>query len=209
MSSLPPPLPPPQPVPKKGLSGCAIAAIVVGVLIGLVVIALGVGGYVFVKQAGGRSGVAKAAIGMANPDYEIIDLDDKEKTVTVRHKKTGKTATFPITHMKNGHIDPADLGMSRDESEGTGGAPAWVKYPDARQMQAVQLLSITTLIYETDDPVEKVIEYYKSETGSKGIQATLEKSGAIVVSDAKGDLKISVTEGRGKSTLITIAYHAK
>ena len=208
MSSLPPPLPPPQ--PAKGLSGCAIAAIIVGLLIGIAVIGLSIGGYVMVKQAGGRGGVARAAIGMANPDYEILDLDQKESTITVRHKKTGKTATFPISHMKNGRIDPAELGMTPDEAEGTAGAPSWVKYPGARQVQAVQLMSITTLIYSTDDPVDKVMDYYKSEAGNNGIQATFDKSGAIVLSDAKGDLKISVTASGGvKSTLITIAYHAK
>ena len=195
-------------MPKRGLSGCAIAAIVVGVLCGLVVIAIGVGGYVFVKQAGGRSGVAKTAMGMANPDYDIIDLDDKEKTITVRHKKTGKTATFPISRMKSGRIDPAELGMSRDEAEGTGNAPSWVKYPDARQLQAAQLMSITTIIYETGDPVDKVLEYYKSETGNKGIQASFDKAGAIIVTDTKGELKISVTAHQQK-TLITIAYHAR
>ena len=209
MSSLPPPLPPPQAVPKRGMSGCAVAAIVVGVLIGLVVVGLSIGGFVLLKQAGGRNGVARAAIGMANPDYDVLDLNQREGTITVRHKKTGKTATFPISRMKNGRVNPADLGMTSEEAEGTGGAPSWVKYPDARQLTAVQLMSITTLIYQTDDPVDKVMEYYKSEAGGNGIQAAFDKSGGIVFGDAKGDLKISVTANGAKSTMITVAYHAK
>src|SRR5438445_3354686 len=132
MSSLPPPLPPPQPIPRRGLSGCAIAAIVAGVVLVLVAVGVGVGGYVFMQKTGGRSGLAKAAIGMANPDYDIISMDDKKKTITVRHKKTGKTATFPMSHMKDGHVDPADLGMTSEEAEGTGSAPEWVKYPHAK-----------------------------------------------------------------------------
>lgn len=163
----------------------------------------------WVKQAGGRGGIAKAAIGMANPDYEIIELDDQDKTITVRHKKTGKTATIPISHMKDGHIDPAELGMSRDEAEGTGGAPSWVKYPNGRQTQAVQLLSLTTIIYTTDDPVEKVMEYYKSELGQKGIQVTSQGAGAIAVSDAKGDLKISASSSGGRGTMISVVYRTK
>jgi len=175
----------------------------------VIVIGIGIGGYFVVREAGGRGGLAKAAIGMANPDYEILELNQKEGTITVRHKKTGKTATFPISHMKNGHIDPRDLGMTPEEAEGTAGAPEWVKYPGARQLQAAQIMSLSTLIYQTDDPVEKVMEYYKSETGDKGIHAVFDRSGGIAVSDAKGDLKISVASGAANSTMISIAYRAK
>lgn len=209
MSTLPPPLPPPQPIPKKGLGGCAIAAIVAGVVIGLVVIALGIGSYVFVQKTGGRSGMAKVAIGMANPDYEIVDLNDKEKTITVKHKKTGKTATFPILHMKDGHVDPADLGMTADEAEGTGGAPEWVKYPGARQKTAAQLMGMTTIMYQTDDPVDKVMEHYKTVVGEKGIQANTGKNGSIVVDDSKGSLQIAVMPDRGKGSMITVVYRGK
>ena len=209
MSSLPPPLPSPQPVPKKRMSGCAIAAIVVGVLIGLVALGIGAGGYWFVKQVGGRGGVARAAIGMANPDYEIVDLDDKKKTITVRHKKSGKTATFPISHMKDGRVDPAELGMTHDEAEGTGSAPSWVKYPQAKQLSAMQLMGLSTLMYQTDDPVDKVMEYFKSAIGERGIQATYERTGTILINDGKGSLQISATASGGKGTMITVVYRAK
>ena len=209
MSSLPPPLPPPQPVPKQGLGGCAIAAIVAGVLIALVVIGIGVGGYVFVQKAGGRSGLAQKAIGIANPDYEIIDLDDKDKTITVKHKKTGKTATFPISHMKDGHVDPADLGLSASEAEGTGSAPEWVKYPRGKQKTAAQLLGMTTIMYQTDDPVDKVMDYYKSVIGEKGIQATTGFNGAIVVEDANGALQIAAKAGGADGTMIAVVFHKK
>lgn len=205
MSSLPPPLP----VPKQKLSGCAIAAIVVGVLIALVIIGLGISTYVFVKQAGGRGGIAKSAIGMANPDYEIIDLDDKEKSITVRHKKTGKTATFPLSHMKDGRVDPAELGLSREEAEGTGSAPSWVKYPGGRQVTAAQLMGITTLIYQSSDPVEKVMAYYKNIIGEQGLRVTHEQAGAIVLNDGKGSLQISAAASGTKGTVITVVYRAK
>ena len=209
MSSLPPPLPPPQPVPKRGMSGCAITAIVAGVLIGLVIVGIAVGSYVVVKKVGGRSGVAKTAIGMANPDYEIIELNEQDKTITVRHKKTGKTATFPISHMREGHIDPADLGMSPTEAEGTGGAPEWVKYPRGRQVQAAQLLGITTLVYRTADPPDKVLEYYKSFLANKGIQTSTAGNGAIVVAGEKGSLQIATSGGPNGETQISIVYRGR
>lgn len=209
MSSLPPPLPPPQPIPKKGLSGCAITAIVVGVLIGLIVIGLGVGGYWFMKQAGGRGVVAKAAIGMANPDYDILNIDDKEKTITVRHKKTGKTATFPISHMRDGHVDPAELDMTHEEAEGTGSAPSWVRYPKASQISSAQIIGITTLMYQTDDPVDTVMEYYRASIGEQGIQASFERGGAIAINDSKGILKISVASSSDKHTVITVVFRGK
>ena len=209
MSSLPPPLPPPQPVPKKGLSGCAIAAIIIGVLVGIVVLGVGVGGYVFYKQAGGKAGVIKSTFAMSNPDYDILDLDDKEKTITVRHKKTGKTATIPISRLKGGHIDPGDLGMTPDEAEGTGAAPSWVKYPGAKQVSAAQLLSISTIIYQTDDPVETVMSYYKREIGNQGSLTTSARNGTIVIDEPKGSLQIAVQSGRGSKTLISVIYRKK
>ena len=210
MSTIPPPLPPPQPVPKRGLSGCAIAAIVVGALFLLGVVAVGVGGYIFVQKAGGRGGIAKAAIGMANPDYDVIDIDDQEKTITVRHKKTGKTATFPMSHMKDGHVDPSDMGMTRDEAEGTGAAPEWVKYPNGKQMTAAQLMGITTIMYRTDDSAEEVLAHYNSVLKEKGIRATTQQANVIMVNDDKSTLQISTSAGGTKgATLITVVYRAK
>jgi len=190
------------------MSGCAIAAIIVGVLIGLVAVVAGVGGYMVYKQAGGKAGVIKSAFAIANPDYDILDVDEREKTITVRHKKTGKTATIPISSLKDGRIDPAELGMTEKEAQGTGGAPEWVKYPDAKQMTAAQILGITTLVYETDDPVEKVMEYYKTEIGNKGIHATNSGSVAIVVDDANGSLQISA-HNQGRKTMISIVFRKK
>jgi hypothetical protein len=209
MSSLPPPLPPPQPIPKKGLSGCAIAAIVVGVLIGLVALVAGVGGYVFYQQAGGKAGVMKSALGVANPDYDIIDLDDKEKTITVRHKKTGKGATIPLSRLKNSRIDPADLGMTEQEAEGTAGAPDWVKYPGARQIAALQALSITTLGYETTDPADKVMEYYKTQIGNRGVETSKFGQVSIIMDDAKSSLQVQVKQSIAGRTIITIVYRKK
>ncbi len=146
---------------------------------------------------------------MANPDYEIVELDDKDKTITVRHKKSGKTATFPISHMKDGRVDPAELGMTHDEAESTGSAPSWVKYPNAKQVSAMQLMGMSTLIYQTDDPVDKVMEYFKSAISEKGIHASHERTGAILIDDAKGSLQISVAGSGGNRTIITVIYRAK
>jgi hypothetical protein len=215
MSNMPPPLPPFQPQytqpppPKKGLGGCAIAAIVVGVIIAIAVIGIGVSGYVFVKKIGGSAGFVKSAFAIANPDYDILEVNDTEKTIKVRHKKTGKTATLAFTDLKNGRIDPADLGMTPEEAEGTGDAPAWVKYPHARLVTSAKILTISTLVYRTNDSVEKAMDYYKAETGKQGIQATSEGNGAIVVNDAKGELKIAISGGEGKPTMISVVFRSK
>jgi hypothetical protein len=219
MSNMPPPLPPfqpqytqpppPQSPPKKGLGGCAIAAIVVGLLIAIAVLGIGVGGYVLVKKMGGSAGFVKSAFAMANPDYDILEVNDTHKTIKVRHKKTGKTATIAFTDLKNGRIDPADLGMTPEEAEGTGDAPAWVKYPHARLVTSAKVLSISTLVYRTYDSVEKTMEYYKAETGKQGIQATSDGNGAIVVNDAKGELKIAISGGEGKPTMISVVFRSK
>jgi hypothetical protein len=218
MSNMPPPLPPqygqpqmppPQQPPKKGLSGCAIAAIIIGVLIGIVVIGAGVGGYFVMKQVGGKGGLVKSVFAMANPDYDILDVDNKNQTITVRHKKTGKTATIPIAALKNGKIDPEDLGMTAEEAEGTGGAPSWVKYPHSKLLNSAEIMSLTTLVYRTPDSVDKVLDYYKQELSRQGIVPTSERGAAIVVDDAKGDLKLSVAGSEGNATVISIVYRSK
>ncbi|HEY3740726.1 MAG TPA: hypothetical protein VGL53_12825 [Bryobacteraceae bacterium] len=217
MSNMPPPLPPQQPQymggplpPKKGLSGCAIAAIIVGVLCVLVVVGIGVGGYVFVKQVGGKAGIVKSAFAVANPDYDILEVNETAKTITVRHKKTGKSATIEIANLKNGRIDPADLGLTSAEAEGTGDAPPWVKYPNARLVTSAHVFTITTLVYRTTDSVDKAMDYYKAEVGKQGLQATAEGSGAIVASDAKGELKIAINRRATEdATVISIIYRAK
>lgn len=217
MSTMPPPLPPQQPEymggpppPKKGLSGCAIAAIVVGVLFVLVVAGIGIGGYVFVKQVGGKTGIVKSAFAVANPDYDILEVSEDGKTLKVRHKKTGKTATIEVADLKNGRIDPADLGLTSEEAEGTGDAPAWVKYPNARLVTSAKVFSITTLVYRTNDSVEKAMDYYKAELGKQGLQATTEGNAALVVNDAKGELKLAINKrSDGTETIISVVYRAK
>ncbi len=198
-----------MPQQPKRLSGCAIAAIVVGVVFAIAAIGIGVGGYVFVQKVGGSKGIVKSTFALTNPDYEILDFNDRNQTITVRHKKTRKTATIPVSHLRNGRIDPADLGLTEEEAEGTAGAPEWVKYPNAKLLNSVKMLSLTTLIYRTKDPVEKVVAYYKDQLADKGIQAVQDHSGTFVVDDSKGSLKLVVASDKNDWTVITVVYKAK
>lgn len=217
MANPPPPLPPPMPPPygenwqppkppkSKGLSGCVIAVLVV---IGLVILGVGAGAYWFSRAIGGSEGIARKAIEVANPDYDVIDFDKEGKTITVKHRKTGKTGTISLSHMQNGRIDPADLGLT-EEDEGTGLAPSWVKYPGAKRQAGAQILGMTTLVYQTGDSLADVRKYFTERGENMTVKSSTDQAFTMTRVDSSGMLQITVTEGKGDMTVITIVFKSK
>jgi hypothetical protein len=102
------------PPPKKGkalmwtLIGCG-GFLLIGVI---AVVAIGWYGYGRMKQAGFDPelmqrnpplAAAKLAIGLDN-EKELISIDEKNNTLTVKDKRTGKTITLTFDQDKNGNI---------------------------------------------------------------------------------------------------------
>ncbi len=147
--------------------------LVLAVLIVLGIAAIAGAGYYFIRKLADEPGGARAAVlRMANPDYEVIEVDEVEKQIKVRHRKTGKEGTIALDRLEKGSvISPKDVGLSNEEA-GLKTAPAWTQYPDATLESTAGDTRNTQLRLKTDDTREKVFEYYESQLKANGYEVT-------------------------------------
>lgn len=215
MASNVPPLPPPPPpgaglpAPKKVspvvwiLGGCAV-------LVFLAVAAVTVGGLFVahkVRQAGldpeliqkhPELAVVKMMVA-ANPDAELVNVDEDKGIVTVRNKRTGETVTMNFEDIKKGKMsfesggkkvelqgqgqgDTGSLTVKTDEGTakfGTGAVkmPEWLPAYGGATVQGFSSQSANgsagTFAFKTGDATDKLIAFYKD---------ALEKAGFTVES---------------------------
>jgi hypothetical protein len=197
---------PPQPV-KKGMGPLGWILIGCGVILVVCLIAFSVIGY-FAKKGIDKfsknpTKTAAELMVRANPDLELVSTDDKAGTMTVRDKKTNKTATLNFDDIKNGKFQvTTDQGTTTIDGSGatSGGAvkvtdekgqtatlgggspkdlPSWLpSYPGATAQGA--MTSTTNegrsggFSVSTTDPIEKVASYYESQLKAAGL--TVEKN---------------------------------
>lgn len=207
----PPTPPPPQaPVvpPKKTspwvwiLGGC-------GVLVVLIILALVATGLFVakkVKDAGIDPDLMKKnpavaitkMLAAANPNIEIVNIDEDRGIVTVLDKKTGKTLTMNFEDVKKGKIvmkgeDGEEVTMQGGEGAagifsmkskagnvnigGKWNPPSWVPtYPGAAVTASASGQDVEGTggagFFQTSDSLEKVLDYYESELKSAGLQVS-------------------------------------
>ncbi len=227
MASNVPPMPPAagMPAPKKVspvvwiLGGCAV-------LVFLVVAALAIGGLFIahkVKQAGidpelmqkhPELAIVKMAVA-ANPDAEIVAIDENRGIVTVLDKKTGKTVTMNFQDIKKGKMtfesegkkvemqgqgqgDTGSFTVKTDEGTAKFGAgavkmPAWLPaYGGASEVQGFSSQtangSAGTFAFKSSDAADKVIAFYKDALDKAGfkVETMQHPSGAILSGQAGG-----------------------
>jgi hypothetical protein len=193
MASSVPPVPPAggaQPAKKKSplvyiLIGCGGVIVLIGVL---VVAAISFGLYK-AKQAGLdpdliRKNPAVAMVKMAvaaNPDAELVSLDEDRGIVTIRDKKTGKTVTMNFEDIKQGKI--SFEGEGGEGSASIGGPvdlPSWFpSYPGATPQGTFSLQDNTGdssgFHFTTQDSPAQVFQFF--EAGLKKAGLTVEASG--------------------------------
>lgn len=211
MSTPYPPTPPPQaPMapPKKTspwiwiLGGC-------GVLVVLIVLALVATGLFVakkVKDAGLDPDLLKKnpavavtkMLAAANPDIEVLDVDEDRGIVRLRDRKTGKSMTMDFEDVKKGRIvmkgedgeevtlQGGDSGgglfsmKSKDRNVSIGGKwnpPSWVPtYPGATVTASATGQDAEGEagggFFETNDSLEQVLDYYENELKGEGMQVT-------------------------------------
>ncbi len=207
MSTNVPPMPAPGGAPPRKRTS-PLVWMLVGIggfvfLIFLLVVAAGVFVVHKAKQAGFDAALMKSnpAVAMAklmaaaNPDAEVVSIDEKRGIITVREKKTGKTVTMNFEDAKKGKISFEGEGGEKVSIEsqgegnsgsvqvkssegattvGSGGAarlPAWFPaYPGVAPEGAYSVEEKTgaagTLQFTTKDAPEQVIQFY--EAGLKG-----------------------------------------
>ncbi len=215
MASSVPPVPPPggaQAAKKKSpllyiLIGCGGLVVLIGVLIA---VAVSFGLYK-AKQAGldpdliqKNPGLAVVKMAVAaNPDAELVSIDEDRGIATVRDKKTGKTVTMNFEDIKKGKIsfEGEDGQKVSLEAEGEGGEgqfkikssegsatlgggpltlPSWFPaYPGAAPQGTFSLQdksgSSAGFQFTTKDAPARVFQFF--EAGLKKSGLTVEASG--------------------------------
>jgi hypothetical protein len=123
--------PPPQ---KKGVPVWAWILIGFLAIAMLGAIAASVAAYLFVKKAeqvakNPLSAIVQVAAA-ANPDIEVLEINEKTGKVTFRDKKNGKTVTIDGDSLKDGKISfESDEGRAEIGSGASAKTPAWVHVP--------------------------------------------------------------------------------
>ena len=233
---MPPDMQGQPPVAKKTsvwvwvLGGC-------GVLVVVVVLAFAVAGYVgmkMIKSAGFDSELMQKNPGLAmakmvtamNKDYETVKTNDKEGTITVREKSTGKVITLKFDPEakkmvvigddgKQSTVSVNDSGLSAQGADGStlklgadagNNAPSWVpQYPGSTPKGAFSSSSAegsqNTFTFKSSDPVAKILAFYTDQMKSAGftisLTSTTETGGLIQAQDETKKRTLMVTVSNG------------
>ena len=196
--------------PKQGMSGCMKALIIVGVLVALGIVAVVGAGFFVAKRIKDNPGVViKTALGAANPDYEILEYDDKDKTITVRHKRTGRTAVVRLDELKDGRIDIDDQGHSRPPRESSTrieDLPDFLRYPGAKVNGIRPGPRGISASLETSDSKDRVKQVYVDQLEKAGYSTTVIPIVSMIKAQ-KGTSTVVITPAdHAGGSLITIVF---
>jgi hypothetical protein len=238
MSSPTPPNMEPQgtaPVAKKTsvwvwiLGGIAIFLFAITLTCGIV----GYLGMRMIKSAGFDSELMKKNPGLAmakmvtamNPDLEAVKTNDREGTIVVREKSTGKVMTMkfdPATQKmvvttddgKQASVTFDKNGVSAQSADGTSSvkfgdaagnnAPSWVPvYPGASPQGTMSSSSAegtqNTFTFKSKDSASKIITYYSDQLKAAGFNinmtANTDQGGMVQASDESKKRTIVITVG--------------
>ena len=177
----------------------------------------------------------------ANPDLEVVSSDPKGGTLTIKNSKTGETVTMNASDIKEGKltfktdkgttvVDASQSGESGSiKVSGTDGQqvtfggeapknlPAWVPvYPGSTVTGAMDVTNAegrsVQFAISSEDPVDKVIEFYERKLGEAGLKVakqTIDANGqhsAILTATSEGDKRtatamIGQQEGKTQGTI--------
>ena len=231
MSTNPPAPPAGVPQPKK--SNVLLWVLIgIGAFFMLIVVAvLGLGLFVAhkAKQAGIdpdliKKSPALAAAKMmvaANPEVEMVSVNEGKQEITIREKKTGKTYTMSFEDAKNGKFT-----MQEDGNKATltvGGkakVPTWVPdYPGSDPQGAFSAQGQDgdsgTYTFKTKDASDKVVKYYEEKFNSSGMKVTSNitnqngepSAGMLSAQDEASKHTVTVIIGsEGSETSVAVTY---
>ena len=228
--------PPPPPLPpKRGTSPIVwvlIALLTLFILAGLTASA----GMMVVSHRTGLSfgeivhdpGYAAAKMAMiANPNLE--EIEHAGGTITLRDRRTGKTATLRFGDVRRGGLRfsaEGDNGKIASFEAGADGArlPSWIPvYPGAEPSGGVaasgnsgsELAEGGTAVYTTSNPASSVISFYEGKAASMGVTVSVvthgsNTDGLLVMKDENGELGLTVAaSSHGGRTKISLTYGSK
>jgi hypothetical protein len=224
----PPPGYPGQPPPQKSktwiwiLGGCG-ALIVIGIIAAAIIAYYAYRKTTeFVEDFEKNPGMAVARMVIAaNPDVELVSIDEDRGVIVVKDKKTGKQLTVDLEDAKNGNIVLQEEGkeavsirtresgsLEMKSSEGTvkfgAGAdadkmPDWLpSYPGVTPEGTYSMQgdkgSAGVFTFATSDPAKEVLDYYEGQLKASGLKVNVtswKQGGAVAGGVIVGEDKAS------------------
>jgi hypothetical protein len=240
MSSPTPPNMQPQdqaPVAKKTsiwvwiIGGIAIFLFAITLTCGVI----GYMGMRMIKSAGFDSELMKSNPGLAmakmvssmNPDLETVKTNDREGTITVREKSTGKVMTMrfdPDTKKmviitddgKQASVTIDNNGVSATGADGStvkfgqavgNNAPSWVPvYPGSTPQGTMSSSSAdgsqNTFTFKSKDSASKIITYYSDQLKAGGFNINM------TTNTDQGGMVQATDEGKKRTIVVTVGTSA-
>jgi len=224
-----PPVPPSQasaqPPQKKskwwiyGLIGCGGLIVVTIVVVAVLFV------WVWNKVPKTGAEFAVKAIELANPDIEVVKLDEAAGRITVKNKKTGKTVTMTLDDAKQGQFSFESEDSNESVTFGANAAdrlPSWViPYPGGTAQGGItgqkEGANSGVVSYTTTDSVSQVVAFYKEKLVDQGFQ--LQEEGQmpatdtfamVVAKSADEKRKVTVTTSSNEgNTSVSLSYEEK
>jgi hypothetical protein len=157
----------------------------------------------------------------ADPNLEVLDVDDQKKTIRVRNKKDDTVVTLSLEDVLQGKLSVSREGkdgVERFELGGKVDLPNWVpKFPDAEprglgSAQSEQEGEGGVFQITTNAPAEKVLAFYREGFAKRGLSVVEPEStgGKLVMRSEDGVLNagVEVKESAGERRVI-VAYGEK
>ncbi|OYT69563.1 MAG: hypothetical protein CFK52_13455 [Chloracidobacterium sp. CP2_5A] len=212
----PTPYPPPQPAAKKSnvwlwvLAGCGGLALI-GVAAASVVLYFTY--YALNEVTSNPVRTAAKAVELANPDIEVISVDEEKQLVSFRDKKTGATTTISLKEFQEQAPSGGKPGSGDNQAKGgkpSGSSapdidisdrdalPNWViLYPGAKVIAKVLSgkgdKASGTLTLRTNDTADAVFKFYEGKLDGIGFSVTRAASAGYRAIAAKRDSGETVT----------------
>lgn len=228
------PVPPPPVAAVPGVPPGAVAPKKISPIVWVLIVLVGLfvvggmlvagAGYFFVRSvAKNPASTFGAVIRAANPNLDVISVNEDTGTITVKDKTNGKIITLNFDDVKKGRIkiDADDNGKTASFEIGSGAdkIPSWVpSYPGAKVQgnfagkngeEEGGMFS-----FNSSDAPEKIIGFYTEELKSAGFKinttATTADTNMVAAEDEGTKRNVVVTVGKGSDGAnVSVVYGTK
>jgi len=223
-----------QPIEKKkGMGtgpkiaiGCGVVAV-----IAIIVIAIGlITGVQFLSKKAKEAGIdsellrenpslaAAKMIVAANPELEMVEVDEDAGTMTIRNKETGETLTADFEDIEKGRIsfrtDKGEMSLGADQSQ----IPDWIPLYQGELNVAYTVSDEETragnFTITADAGIDEIRGFYTSRMEEQGFSvesSSLESEGMRTVTllfaneEDTTNMTVTIREQEGE-TIITVTY---
>jgi len=228
-----PAAPPPTAAPAAPRKTSPIVWILLGlgVMVVLFIGAITVGG-IFVVHKARQAGLDPALwernpgiavtkmLAAANPDAEIVSLDEHGGIVVVRDRKTGKTIRMNFADIKRGRMsfdsDEGRVSLTA-AADGSMQLPAWLPaYSGAREAGGISASGGNgdsgTYGFQTADPPAAVVSFYEAALKKAGfeIQQRIESGVATILTAQSANTAVNLAAAPDNGhTSVTLSFSPK